>query len=241
MRQSIAATLLLLAAIGTATASDLHPIDLRVSVMLAPKTDAVEMNYYVNNSGVSLTSDSIDAGLRFEAGLVTRLVALSDSWSVVGGASFFYSDQETEEVEPGDREFPDATGPMEYTTMGVDLYVAINLQLSRHVELECGPFVGVGTARFADRAVEAGNPDGRVSQSGSGDYEEAGLNFALLLRNISHSVVASLGVKYLVANGEADLSWYIDDGNGNSVSAFKQDVEIHTSGFAPYLTIGMTF
>ena len=222
--------------------SDTHPIDLRVSLMMAPETENVDMTYRAGNSGISGETDSIDAGLRFQVGLVTRIARMTDTFTLVGGAWFFYSDQETDEVEPGEREIPGVTGPMEYTNMGVDFYVAVNARLNQYFEVEFGPFVGIGATSYTDRGVKAGSPNGRVEESGSGDYEEAGLNLALLIRNASHSMFVSLGLQYLVSHGEADNAFDTVDEDGNRVvNGLKQHVEIDTRGFAPYLAVGLTF
>lgn len=229
-------------AIGLAHASELHPIDFRVTLMMAPETEDVDMTYRVGNIGVGGSTESIDAGLRFEAGLVTRIAQLSPRWSLVGGAWVFYSKQENDEVNPGSREIPGMTGPMEYTTLGVDLYIAVSLQLNQHFEVEFGPFVGVGSTKYTDSGVEAGDPDGRVEETGNGDYEEAGLNLALLVRTTNRAVHVSLGVRYLVSYGEAENSFDTQDAEGNvTVNGLKQSVEIYQRGFAPYFAAGLTF
>ena len=228
--------------LGLVQASELHPIDFRVTLMLAPETEDVDMTYRAGNVGVGGSTDSIDAGLRFEAGLVTRITQLSPRWSLVGGGWFFYSNQENDEVSPGSRELPFMTGPMEYTTLGVDLYVAVNLRLNNYFEMEFGPFVGVGSSKYTDSAVQADNPDGRVEETGNGSYEEAGLNLALLIRTTNRAVHVSLGVRYLVSYGEADNSFDTEDSQGNiTVNGLKQHVEIYQRGFAPYFSAGLTF
>lgn len=234
--------LVVIGGLGLAHASELHPIDLRVAVMLAPKTEDVDMSYRVGSTGVGGETDSIDAGLRFEVGLVTRITQISPSWSLIGGGWFFYSDQKNDEVDPGDRELPFMTGPMEYTTMGVDLYVAVSLKMNNYFELEFGPFVGIGSARYTDSGVEGGNPDGRVEETGHGDYEEAGLNLTLIIRTTNRAGHLGLGVRYLVSHGEADNSFYLYDGNGGfAEDDLDQHVDIYQRGFVPYLEFGLTF
>ncbi len=227
---------------AAATASELHPVDLRVSLMMAPETENVEMTYRVPGYGVSTSSESIDAGWRFEAGLVTSFNDPTSDFRLVGGAWFFYSNQESDEVAPGQRELDDATGPQEYMALGVDLYLALNVRLTSYAEVEFGPFVGIGTTRYSDRAVEAGNPDGRVEETGHGDYEEAGVNLAIILRPRSKSFLVSLGVRYLASYGEAENAWDTEDSEGNTVKdGLTQEVEIRQHGFTPYLTVGLTF
>lgn len=228
--------------LGLVQASELHPVDFRVTLMMAPETEDVDMTYRAGNDGVGGSTESIDAGLRFEAGLVTRIAQLSPRWSLVGGAWVFYSKQENDEVDPGSRELSFMTGPMEYTTLGVDLYIAVSLQLNQYFEVEFGPFVGLGSTKYTDSGVDGSNPDGRVEETGNGDYEEAGLNLALLVRTTNRAVHVSLGVRYLVSYGEAENRFDLDDGQGNiTVNGLTQSVEIYQRGFAPYFEAGLTF
>jgi hypothetical protein len=239
----VCSTLLsLVGGLGLVHASELHPIDFRVVLMQAPETEKVDMTYRSGNFGVSGETNSIDAGWRFEAGLVTRIAQISPRWSLVGGGWFFFSDQDTNEVAPGSRELSVMTGPMEYTTLGVDLYAAINLNLNQYLDVEFGPFVGIGSARYSDAGVEAGNPNGRVSYTGHGDYEEAGLNLAVMVRTSDHSVLVGLGMRYLVSYGEAENYYDTADAQGNRVvHGLKQYVEIRQRAFAPYMNVGLSF
>lgn len=220
--------------------SELHPVDLRVSLLRAPETENVDVSYSMGNVGAYGSTDSIDAGWRFEAGLVTSIHELSPNLHVIGGVWFFYSDQENDAVAPGSREISVMTGPMNYTTMGIDLYLALNLKMGHYFEAELGPVVGLGTTRYTDSGVEAGDPDGRVEETGHGEYEEIGLNLAVLVRNTSRSVVVGLGVRYLGSHGEAENSFRTEDDNGNA-GEMVQQVEIYQHGFMPYVTVGATF
>lgn len=227
---------------ATAPASELHPVDIRVSLMMAPETEDIDITYRVPEGGVSGSIDGIDAGWRFEAGLVTTLTDPSSDVRLIGGAWFFYSNQENDAVEPGDREIPIMTGPMDYLTMGIDFYIALNVRVTDYAEVEFGPFVGIGTTRYTDSGVEAGNEEGRVEETGHGEYEEAGLSFAITLRPPSKSFLVSLGVRYLVSYGEAENRFDTEDDNGNRIpDGLIQEVEIRHNGFTPYLTVGMTF
>jgi hypothetical protein len=227
---------------AAAAASELHPVDLRVSLMMAPETEDIDVTYRVPGLGVSGSTDGIDAGWRFEAGLATVLAGGSSNVRLIGGAWFFYSNQENDAVEPGEREIPVMTGPMDYMAMGIDLYIALNLRVTRHIEVEFGPFVGIGATRYTDSGVEAGNEDGRVEETGHGEYEEAGLALAITLRPPSRRFLVSLGVRALTSRGEAENAFDTEDEDGNLVSdGLIQEVEIRQNGFTPYLTVGMTF
>lgn len=244
MRQSLTATMLLSAAVGASTASEATPIDLRVALLALPESDSVETTYYAPefNYSHSGKTDTMDLGWRLEAGLVGRLHELSPRWSLVGGIWAFYGNQEASEFGPEGRDIPGQTGPMEITTLGIDLYLALALQVNPYLDVEVGPFVGLGTAKISDVGVGASGSDSRVEESGSGDYEEAGLSFTVLAHDTSRTFVFGLGLRYLVSYAEADFSFDVGDGQGNSYpNGLKEHVEIRQSGFMPYLTLGMSF
>ncbi len=227
-----------------AAASEGNPVDVRVSVIAMPKSDYVEVTYRVPSEGFGLSGETAElgAGWRLEAGLVTRLVEFNPRLSLVGGAWFFYGDQDNQEFAPGTRDIPGATGPMEMTTMGVDFYLALSLRMSSYLEMELGPFVGVGTARISDRGVSAEGPEFRVEKSGNGDYEEAGAALTIFAHNQERSFLFGLGVRYLVAFGQADFAFDVQDAQGNiEPNGLEEEVEVTLRGFAPYLTMALTF
>jgi hypothetical protein len=233
------------ACLACASASESHPIDVRFTTLLLPKTDNVDATYRVTyaNAGGTAESQSIDPGLRFEVGLVTRLTEFAPGVSLVGGVWAFYGNQESDEVDAGEREVPIMTGPMSYTTLGVDFYLAVAVDFTPNLGMEFGPLVGFGTTTFSDRGVEAGNPDGRVEENGHGDYEEVGLNLQFIARTTSRDVQVSLGVRLMSSVGEASNSFnlYDPDTDTDYPGGLKQDVEIRQNGFAPYLSVGISF
>jgi hypothetical protein len=181
-------------------------------------------------------------GWRAEAGLVAQLKPLTSSLTLVGGAWLFYADQEGKEYAPGDRDISLMTGPMEMTTIGVDLYLAVAWRVASYCTVEFGPFVGVGSARISDSAVNADNAKSRVNESGSGDYEEAGLQLAIFAHNQARTFVVGLGARYLVAQAEAGFAFDTKDSQGNITNdGLREEVEVRLNGFAPYLTAAITF
>lgn len=203
-------------------ASETHPVDLRITVLLTPKSEPVDATYVFGNGGGQTESDRLDPGWRVEAGLVTRLVELGPSTAIVGGGWAFYGEQES--GSGTDLGMP--IGPRSYLVLGIDLYVAFRAQFTNWLGMEIGPVVGAGTTRFSDQV------NGSGEEVGHGEYQEAGLNFQFLVRNPSRSAVVGLGVRYLVSYGEADNR--IND-------SMQQDVEVTQAGFAPFLTAGFTF
>lgn len=235
---------LLIATNAAVFASESIPVDFRVALTTMPETDSVEVSYWVPTAavGVSGETENMRVGWRFEAGLVARFKELTPSLSLVGGAWFFYGDQAGKEYAPGGRDISVMTGPMEMTTMGVDLYAALAWQVSRYCAVEFGPFVGLGSARISDRGVNADNSDSRIEQSGSGDYEEAGLQLALLAHNEARTFLVGLGVRYLAAQAEAEFAFDTKDSQGNITNnGLHEKVEVRLNGFAPYLTAAITF
>jgi hypothetical protein len=219
--------ILLLATGGCLAASEMRPVDLRLTLMLTPETEPVEASYVSSaGSGSSVTSDRLDIGYRVEAGLVTRIVELTPASAIVGGGWVFYGEQES--GASGDLDL--MVGPRSYLVFGIDLYIAWRVQFSHHVGMELGPVVGAGTTRFSDR-MSTGSGSPPVEEVGHGEYEEAGMNLQFLIRNTSRSFLLALGVRYLVSRGEADNSF------GDTV----QEVEVRQHGFAPFLSLGTTF
>lgn len=219
---------LFLAIGGCVAASETRPVDLRLTLMLTPESEPLDVSYTSSTgNGNSGVSDPLDVGYRVEAGLVTRIIELTPATSIVGGGWVFYGEQES--GASGDLGGT-MVGPRSYLVLGIDLYLAWRVQFSRHVGMELGPVVGAGTTRFSDRrSTGAGSPP--VEEVGHGDYEEAGMNLQFLIRNTSRSFLLALGVRYLVSHGEAD----------NSFGDLVQEVEVDQRGFAPYLSLGTTF
>lgn len=237
--------LALLIATNTAVlASESIPVDFRVGLTTMPETDSVEVTYRLPeyDYGVGGETEGMRVGWRVEAGLVARLKELTPSFSLIGGVWFFYGDQEGKEYPAEGRDIPGQTGPMEMTAMGVDFYLAVSWKVSRYVDVEFGPFVGVGAARISDRGVGADSPDSRVEEAGSGDYEEAGVSLTMFVHNEARSFLVGLGVRYLTAYGEADFAFDLEDDQGNvSPNGLQEEVEVRLNGFAPYLTAAITF
>lgn len=211
---------------GSLSASDTWPADLRITALLTPQTEPVEARY-VSDAGTGSRVDTgrLDRGWRVEAGLVTRLVTLTPRTALVGGGWAFYGDQKSDAVAP---DAGGMVGPRSYLVLGIDLYAAWRLQFGQHVGMEVGPIVGAGTTRFTDRRTTGG---GSVEETGHGEYAEAALNFQLIARNTRHTALVALGMRYLVSRGEAD----------NRFEGLLQEVEIEQRGFAPFVSLGMTF
>jgi hypothetical protein len=155
---------------------------------------------------------------------------------------FFYGTQSASTYEPGTRELSVMTGPMNMTVLGVNLLVALDLRINPYLNLEFGPFVGLGGSTIKDTGVGTDGPDSRVTENGHGDYEEAGISLALYARNISRSMIFGLGLRYFTAYTEADLYFNVEDSNGNvTYGGLRERVEIRQHGFAPQMTFGMSF
>jgi hypothetical protein len=230
--------------IGTCiSASETTPIDFRISLVATPASEEVEATYRLyDGSGARTTTDELKGGWRFEVGLAGQLKEFAPGIGLIGGAWIFYGDQEASEFEPGERELPLMTGPMEMTTLGVDLFLGLGVRLNPYLELEAGPFVGIGTASISDVGVGVEGPDSRVREKGHGEYHEAGFALAILAHNSNRSAVVGLGVRYYGAIAEADISFDVEDSQGNEhPGGLKEHVEVRQSGFAPYITAGMTF
>lgn len=216
--------LLLIAA--AASASDLWPVDLRLTALLTPESEPVEATYrYDAGGGARVDGPSLQRGWRVEAGLVTRLVELSPRTALVGGGWVFYGDQES---SGGAADAGGMTAARSYLVLGIDAYLAWRLQMTHQLGLEVGPVVGAGTTRFTDHRATA---DGSVEETGHGVYQEVGMNLQLLLRNPTHSVFVALGARYLVSYGEAD----------HRFAGQQQEVEVTHQGLAPFASLGMTF
>lgn len=207
-------------------ASDVWPADLRLTALMTPETEPVEAQY-VSSGGGGTSGDTgrLDRGWRVEAGLVTRLMTLTPRTALVGGAWVFYGDQKSDAVAA---DAGGMVGPRSYLVLGIDLYAAWRLQMSDHLGLELGPIVGAGTTRFSDRRTTG---SGSVEETGHGEYTEAALNVQVLVRNSSRTALVAVGVRYLVSYGEAD----------NRFEGLEQEVEISQKGWAPFVSIGMTF
>lgn len=212
---------LLLAITTPLAASEVHPVDLRLTVLLTPETEPVEATYFTGTSGGQTEGDSLDPGWRVEVGLVTRVVDLTPATALVGGGWVFYGEQES--GSSTDLGMP--VGPRSYLVLGIDLYLAWRAQFTHWLGMEIGPIVGAGTTRFSDHL------NGGEEEVGHGEYQEAAMNLQFLIRNPTRTAVVGVGVRYLVSYGEAD----------NQVAGMEQDVEVTQHGFAPFLTVGMTF
>jgi hypothetical protein len=227
---------------GSVAASEIHPVDIRLSLVVAPPTSKVEASYrFPDNSGGTFTENELHPGARFEAGLATSLATISERWSLVGGGMIFYGNQESSDSDPGDRDIGMMAGPMEMTTLGVDLFIALNVRFNPYFGAEAGPFVGLGTASIYDHAQ---NIQGGIDeQGGHGDYEEAGFNLAFFVHNATRSAIFALGVRYYAAYTEADLQYDVvrTSDMQEFPNGLTQHIEITQRGFAPYLTVGMTF
>ncbi len=221
----------------------IDPIDLRINLLLTPPTEEVSVNYSAIGYGsANLSTDRLNNGWRAEIGVVGTIHRISEKWSVLAGGGFFYGSQSASTYEPGSRELSIMTGPMTMTVMGVNLQLALDLRINAYMNLEFGPFVGLGGSTISDTGVGVDGPDSRVTENGHGEYEEAGISVALYARNKSRSMIFGLGLRYFTAYAEADLSYNLEDSNGNvTYGGLKQQVEIRQHGFAPQLTFGMSF
>jgi hypothetical protein len=207
-------------------ASDIRPVDLRLTALLTPKSEPVEARYTTDaGTGAQVDGAQLGRGWRLEAGLVTRLVDLSPRTALVGGGWVFYGEQESDGGQP---DAGGMVGPRSYLVLGIDAYLAWRLQFSHHVGMEIGPLVGAGTTRFSDYRATG---SGFVEETGHGEYQEAAMNLQILLRNTRHTALLALGVRYLVSYGEAD----------NRFTGVRQDVEVSQNGPAPFVSLGMTF
>ncbi|MBA3697410.1 MAG: hypothetical protein H0W78_00890 [Planctomycetes bacterium] len=216
---------LLLSGACQLAASEIRPVDLRVTAMLSPETERVDATYSsASGGGGYVSSDPLNSGYRIEVGLVTRVVELSPSTALVGGGWVFYGDQKSN--ASGDLDM--MVGPRSYLVFGIDLYLAWRAQFNHYVGMEIGPVVGAGTTRFSDRR---GTETASVEEVGHGNYREAGMNLQFLLRNHSRSALLTFGVRYLASYGEAD----------NSFGDMVQVVEVEQRGFAPFISLGTTF
>ncbi len=221
----------------------IDPIDLRVNLLLTPPTEEVDVSYSaIGYESANLTTDKLNSGWRAEISVVGTIYRFSENWSVLTGGSFFYGSQHASTYEPGTRELSIMTGPMDLTVMGVNLLLALDLRINSYMNLEFGPFVGLGGSTISDTGVGVDGPDSRVTENGHGEYEEAGVSLALYARNKSRSVIFGLGIRYFTAYAEADLRYNVQDQAGNvTYGGLKQQVEIRQHGFAPQLTFGMSF
>jgi hypothetical protein len=221
----------------------IDPIDLRLNLLLTPPTEEVSVNYTAIGYGSADTStDRLNNGWRAEIGVVGTIHRYSENWSVLAGGMFFYGSQSASTYEPDTRDIPGMTGPMTMTVLGVNLLLALDLRLNPYINLEFGPFVGLGGSTISDTGVGVDGPDSRVTEKGHGDYEEIGISLALYARNKSRSTIFGLGLRYFTAYTEADLSFNLEDSNGNvTYGGLRERVEIRQHGFAPQITLGMSF
>ena len=238
-------TLALTFSLTVALASETNPVDIRISLVALPKSEPVAVTYRLPdlNVGAAGTTDEMNVGWRIEAGVVGRLKEITEHFSLVGGGWVFYGNQKASTFEPDEREIPGQTGPMDVTTAGVDLYLALSLRMNSYFDLELGPFVGLGAATISDVAVGVDGPDSRVRETGHGDYEEAGVSLAIFTHSLDRSLIFGLGLRYLASYAEGDLSFNLKDTTTGTEypGGLKEHVEIRQHGFAPYLTFGASF
>ncbi len=222
------------------------PVDVRLNVLLMPATKDPKVNYAVDVPGYydnfSTSTDNLSMGLRAEVGLVGTVHRFSPSVSLLLGGMVFYGSQRASTFEDGEREISGQTGPLKMTVLGLNLLTALDLRINSVLNLEFGPYVGLGGSTISDTGVGVDGPDSRVTEKGHGDYEEAGISLALYARNKDRSMIFGLGVRYFAAYTEADLRFNLVDSDGTwYYGALHEKVEIRQHGFAPSLTFGLSF
>jgi hypothetical protein len=134
----------------------------------------------------------------------------------MGGAWAFYGDQKSDSSS--------TAGQLNSTTLGIDFYVALRMQVNEWVSAQIGPVLGIGNMRFSRQI-------GGTDQVGHGEYHEAGLNLEVSLQHPKRQSSFGMGLRYFGSYGEADI-----DNSG-----VRQQYEVRQHGFAPYVKMGILF
>lgn len=219
-------------------------IGLRLNALLVPTSDQVNIRYDDDFDYFTYNGDGpeLNEGWRAEIGLVGRPHHFTNSTALLVSAMFFYHDQSSSTYGIDDREIIDQPGPLSLSAMGVDLYVALEFALSKYVEFEIGPFVGLGGSTISDVGVGTNGPDSRTEERGHGDYAEIGLNVMLSAHNAKKSVNFGLGLRYFSAYTEGKIRFNLADSSGHSYpGALRENVEITLQGLAPMASLGVNF